>query len=101
MPNGRNPNGALSKLLKRKQFNSKSDFCPEVLKMNKHNFDQARVNFLELAGGDPERAFDLAVMAYIEAWEDVSPGYRREPPCTSIERGPKPRPAPILTELGK
>lgn len=72
--------------------------------MKAHNFDQARLNFLDMAGGDHERAFDLAVMAYVEAWEDASPGYRREKPQPSIPRAhvkPAKKPAPILTEGGK
>lgn len=60
------------------------------------NVDQARRNFLALAGGDKDLALDIAAQAFVEAWGDVSPGFRRSPPQHSPLKLVKPKVAPVL-----
>ena len=60
------------------------------------NIDRARANFLALAGGDKDLALDIAAMAYVEAWSNVSPGFTRSRPQHSPLRMHKTRAAPVL-----
>ena len=60
------------------------------------NVEQARRNFLALAGGDKDRALDIAADAYVKAWESRSAGYTRDKPSHSPLALHKTRAAPVL-----